>query len=178
MRLTPMLNCLEFSLGRLDHLAVLGDESADAVIDSCDDLADRHWLRRRLAQARNLAARIDWSASKRVLVHGDFAAHNLLFDGSRLTGLLDFELATIDRRVVDLIHVWRCRHDDVLLGYDAIAPLNEDEWRMLLVDWWALMVSLAVVQLRLGRQPARWELDGLRRTSALSSHLEHTANLA
>ena len=71
---------------------------------------------------------IGWAASPRVLVHGDFAPRNLLFEESRLSG--------------------------VLLDYDAIAPLTPDEWRMLLVDWWALLVSLAVVQLRLGRQQA------------------------
>lgn len=164
--------------GRLNHLAVLDDDLAEATIAGCDDLDDRRWLRRRLVQARDLAEGIDWSASKCVLVHGDFAAHNLLFDASELTGLLDFELATIDRRVVDLIHVWRCRHDDVLLGFDAITPLTHDEWRMLLVDWWSLMISLAVLQLRAGRPPGRWELDGLRRTSALSSRLEATSGSA
>ena len=121
---------------------------------------------------------IGWAASPRVLVHGDFAPRNLLFEESRLSGVLDFELAIVDRRVVDFIHVWRCRHDDVLLDYDAIAPLTPDEWRMLLVDWWALLVSLAVVQLRLGRQPSPWELDGLRRTSVLSSQLESSMNSA
>lgn len=156
---------------------MLGDEDAEAIIDRSDDSDDRRWLRRRLSQARRLAVGIDWSASERVLVHGDFAPHNLLFDGSRFTGLLDFELATVDRRVVDMIHVWRCRHDDVLLAYDAIAPLNEDEWRMLLVDWWSLLVSLAVVQLRAGRQPDRWELDGLRRSSSLSTRLERATDL-
>ncbi len=67
------------------------------------------------------------------LVHGDFASHNLLFEGEQLTGLLDFELATVDRRVTDLIHVWRCRYDDVLLAYHAISPLEPDEWR---ICWW------------------------------------------
>lgn len=124
--------------------------------------------------AEAAAGVVDWSASRQVLVHGDFASHNLLFEGEQLTGLLDFELATVDRRVTDLIHVWRCRYDDVLLAYHAISPLEPDEWRMLLVDWWALMVSLALVQLREGRQPDRWELDGLRRTSAVASQLEST----
>lgn len=158
--------------GRLDHLAVLLDDSAEETLTLCADPQDRDWLLLRLAQARNLASQIDWTASRRLLVHGDFAPHNLLFDGDRFTGLLDFELATTDRRIIDMIHVWRCRHDDVLLAYDAILPLGPDEWRMLLVDWWALLVTLALVQLRHGKHPDRWELDGLRRTSAVSVRLE------
>lgn len=42
---------------------------------------------------------------------------------------------------------------------------------MLLVDWWALMLSLSLFQLRRGRQPGRWELDGLRRSTPLSETL-------
>lgn len=122
--------------GRLEHLAVLNDASAEETITACKDAEDREWLGRRLDQARELASGIDWSASPLVLVHGDFARHNLLFNGADLSGVLNFELATVDRRVVDFIHVWRCRYDDVVTSYDRITRLEPDEWPMLLVDWW------------------------------------------
>lgn len=166
------LSELGFQPGHLDHLAVLHDASAEVTLDLCPDPEDRYWLQRRLVQARQLALQIDWRTSPQLLVHGDFAQHNLLFDGPRFSGLLDFELATVDRRIMDMIHVWRCRHDDVLLAYDAVLPLRPEEWKMLLVDWWAVLVTLAVVQLRHGKSPDRWELDGLRRTSPVSLRLE------
>lgn len=43
---------------------------------------------------------------------------------------------------------------------------------MLLVDWWTQLLTLSVFHLRRGRQPDRWELDGLRRETALSRVLE------
>ncbi len=158
---------------RLDHLAVLNDAEAARYLAQCENVQDREWLLTRLDQVLAGAQRVDWEASRRTLVHGDLARHNILWADGNLSGVLDFELATIDRRITEAIHVWRCRHDDVLLAYDQQVPLNDQEWRMLLIDWWALMLTLSLFQLRRGRQPRRWELDGLRRTSPLSDTLAH-----
>ncbi|WP_083190619.1 phosphotransferase [Serinicoccus hydrothermalis] len=156
---------------RLDHLNVLVDDDAAQSFAECADEQDRGWLLRRLDQVRAGAQDVDWDASPRTLVHGDLAGHNLLWSGGRLTGVLDLELATVDRRITEAMLVWRCRHDDVLLAYDKVAKLNDQEWRMVLIDWWALMLSLCLFHLRRGRQPGRWELDALRRTSPLSEKL-------
>lgn len=156
---------------RFDHLAVLVDDDAAETFAECADEQDRGWLLRRLDQVRAGAQAVDWDASPRTLVHGDLAAHNLLWSGGRLTGVLDLELATVDRRITEAMLVWRCRHDDVLLAYDKVDALNDQEWRMVLIDWWALMLSLCLFHLRRGRQPGRWELDGLRRSSPLSEKL-------
>lgn len=156
---------------RLDHLAVLSDPDAWGYFAEAEDLEDRRWLLERLEQVLTLAEKVDWSASPRHLVHGDLVAQNLHWQDGELTGVLDFELSTVDRRVTELIHVWRGRYDDVALAYDALAPLNEHEWRMLMVDWWAMLLSLSLFHLRHGRKPGRWELQALRRSSTLTRQL-------
>ncbi|GAA1490454.1 phosphotransferase enzyme family protein [Brachybacterium sacelli] len=155
-----------------DHLAILTAADAEDVLSRCTDPEDRAWLQRRHEQARSLAEGIDWSASRTVLVHGDLTDWNLLWEGERLTGLLDLELASVDRRVTELMMTWRCRYDDLVLALDRIDPLTDHEWRMLLVDWWAQLLTLAAFHLRRDRQPERWELEGLRRESSLSRRLE------
>lgn len=158
--------------GARDHLRVLADEDVPALLRRCTEPTDREWLLRRFDQARDMLEGIDLSASRRTLVHGDLTNWNLLWDGKRLTGLLDLELATVGRRVTELTLSWRCRYDDLVHALHRLDPLSPGEWRMLLVDWWALLLDLAALQLRQGLQPDRWELDGLRRRSALADLLE------
>ena len=151
--------------------AVLAEPGLDRFWALCADVEDRNWLERRYEQARALAAQLDWAASPTVLVHGDLTDWNLLWHGHELTGLLDFELATTNRRVVEFVHSWRCRYDQVVLAYHARSPLTAAEWPMLLVDWWTHLLHLCAVALQQERQPDRWELDGLRRTSPLAEEL-------
>jgi len=158
--------------GVAESVTVLADPGLDQWWARCTDPGDRSWLERRYEQALALADRLDWAASPRVLVHGDLTAWNLLWRGARLTGLLDFELATVDRRMVEFVHTWRCRHDQVVTAYHATSPLGAEEWPMLLVDWWATLLSLSAAAPRGGHQPHRWELDGLRRTSPLADQLQ------
>lgn len=157
--------------GALDHLAILNDPDATTILGSCIDQTDRTLLLHRLDQVGALAAGIDWRASRHVLVHGDLIDQNVLWSDGRLTGIIDFELANVGRRITELVLTWRSRHDELVLALHRLDPLNEHEWRMLLVDWWARLVSLAAVGLRQGRQPDRWELDGLRRKTPLATAL-------
>lgn len=99
-------------------------------------------------------------------------SHNLLWNGDELTGVLDFELADVTRRITELTLTWRCRHDGLVHAVDRIAPLNDHEWRMLLVDWWSQALTLTAGSLRRGRQPDWWELGALRRQSPLALRLE------
>lgn len=158
--------------GAFDTLAVLVDADVPALLGTCSDPEDRSWLLRRFDQASALADAVDWTASRRVLVHGDLVGRNLLWDGERLTGVIDLELATVDRRVTEMTTSWRCRYDDLAFAVHRLDPFTDHEWRMLLVDWWALLLTLSAFHLRRGRQPDRWELDGLRRETELSRLLE------
>jgi Ser/Thr protein kinase RdoA (MazF antagonist) len=78
------------------------------------------------------------------LIHGDFTRENLLFDGARLAGVLDFDHAHLDARVVDL--AWSVLSDcyeppeDTAIdaaaaaayvgGYADHTPLEERELRL------------------------------------------------
>ncbi|QFT76675.1 phosphotransferase [Erythrobacter sp. THAF29] len=93
-----------------------------------------------------------------VLVHGDYRMGNLLAEGSRLTGVLDWELAHFGDRHEDLafgcMAVWRFhRYDRPALGlgsledyfraYEAEAGVKVDRerfryWLIHRTVWWAL----------------------------------------
>lgn len=158
--------------GALKGLDGLADPGLDGLWAGCADPDDRRWLERRYEQVMAMVSQVNWAASPVVLVHGDLTNWNLLWRGEQLSGLLDFELATADRRMVEFVNTWRCRHDGVVAGYHARTPLTADEWPMLLVDWWATLLLLSAATLRQGRQPDRWELDGLRRSSPLAAQLQ------
>lgn len=158
--------------GAFDALAVLRDEDTPALLRACAGSEDRSWLLRRFDQATTLAESIDWAASRRVLVHGDVVDRNLLWNGERLTGMLDLELATVDRRTTEMTTSWRCRYDELAFAVHRLDPFSDGEWPMLLVDWWTQLLTLSAFHLRRDRQPVRWELDGLRRETALSRLLE------
>lgn len=126
---------------------------------------------RRYEQSLALTERIDSAATSTVLVHGDLTAWNLHWHGWDLSGVLDLELAHRDRRTVEAVHIWRCRHDETLLEMHRLHPLNAHEWRMGMLDWWATLLSQARSSLASGDQPSRWTLDGLRRESPLARHI-------
>lgn len=158
--------------GAFDALTILDDEDAPALLRTCGDPEERSWLLRRFDQATSLADGIDRTTSRRVLVHGDLVGRNLLWDGEQLSGVVDLELATVGRRTTEMTTSWRCRYDELAFAVHRLDPFSDDEWSMLLVDWWTQLLSLSAFHLRRGRQPDRWELDGLRRETALSRLLE------
>ncbi|MGC5333611.1 phosphotransferase enzyme family protein [Micromonospora sp. DT62] len=88
-------------------------------------------------------AAVEWFAAlpapdaPRSVIHGDFTPWNLLYDHGRLTGLLDFEATHHTYQVADFALSWRGYHDDVLVGYDEVRPLSEDEWRLVRPVFWA-----------------------------------------
>jgi aminoglycoside phosphotransferase (APT) family kinase protein len=73
----------------------------------------------------------------RSVIHGDFTPWNLLFDGGRLTGVLDFEATHHTFQVADFALSWRGYHDNVLRGYDEVRTLSELEWRLVRPVFWA-----------------------------------------
>lgn len=110
----------------------------------------------------------------RSVIHGDFAPWNLLFEGERLTGLLDFEATHYTFQVADFALSWRGYQDEVLLGYDEVRPLSDEEWHLVLPTFWAwlflgLRDELAAFY-RDGVGPAPqlgWQMGRLQRRSAL-----------
>lgn len=61
------------------------------------------------------------------IAHGDLIARNVLFEDSRLTGVIDFDSTHVDYRAADLACARRSRHDDVVRGYLETSPLSDAE---------------------------------------------------
>ena len=99
---------------------------------------------------------LDGAAFPRVVVHGDYGLHNLLFPRPDLAVPVDFELARLDWRLFDLIsvlgkHRYRGGHYDLesmatfLAAYAEELALTPDE-RRLLPEAWRLYKLQAAVQ--------------------------------
>jgi homoserine kinase type II len=85
-------------------------------------------------------------------VHGDLFRDNVLFDGERVAGIIDFGFAATDFFLYDLavaVNDW-CSDadgalregdvDDMVGAYDAVRPLTDDER----VQWPALLRAAAL----------------------------------
>jgi Ser/Thr protein kinase RdoA (MazF antagonist) len=111
-------------------------ESVHPLVPDLDDLAeiglDGASFVRRMGEASELRA----SLEPRQVIHGDFAFGNVLVDGPRVTGILDFEVATEDARAAELAvalrlvaskstrgRLWR----RLLQGYLRSQPLTAPE---------------------------------------------------
>jgi aminoglycoside phosphotransferase (APT) family kinase protein len=90
------------------------------------------WLERLESQARSefdgLAAGLEWlvehrptAVSKSVICHGDLHAGNILVDGKRLTGVLDYTVATVAEPALDVGFTAMSLH---VAPIDAPAPIQ------------------------------------------------------
>lgn len=120
-----------------------------------------------------------------VLNHGDYRMGNLLVEGSRLTGVLDWELAHFGDRHEDLafgcMAVWRFhRYDrpalglgaieDYIAAYEAEAGVSIDParfrfWTIYRTVWWALGCLKMAAQWRSGADRMLERVVISRRTS-------------
>jgi len=123
--------------------------------------------------------------AKPVLNHGDYRMGNLLVEGSRLTGVLDWEIAHFGDRHEDLafgcLAVWRfARYDRPALGlgsladyvaaYQAEAGVTVDParfrfWTIYRTVWWALGCLKMAAQWRSGADRMLERVVISRRTS-------------
>ncbi len=120
-----------------------------------------------------------------VLNHGDYRMGNLLVEGSRLTGVLDWEIAHFGDRHEDLafgcMAVWRfARYDrpalglgsieDYIAAYEAEAGVKVDParfrfWTIYRTVWWALGCLKMAAQWRSGADRMLERVVISRRTS-------------
>jgi aminoglycoside phosphotransferase (APT) family kinase protein len=96
-RIAPVAQPLPGTVGGtparcVDHLAAFWNAMHfdEPVVDAC-----LSWLRHNAPE----------NFTRRAVVHGDFAFHNLLVDDGRLTGLLDWEFAHIGDPVEDIVYI-------------------------------------------------------------------------
>jgi Ser/Thr protein kinase RdoA (MazF antagonist) len=110
------------------------------------DLVARAWYAtQRLVDLDTTLQRADLP---RVMIHGDYGLHNLLFadDGSAI--VCDFELARLDLRLVDLViamsRIIVESGRSFLHGYCSAAPIPPDELRLLPTVWQFYHLTAAV----------------------------------
>ena len=96
-----------------------------------------HILRWHLEEAKERFASLDLGAAERVVLHGDFAPWNLLFENGELSGLLDFEATHLNYRVAEFALAWRGAHDDVIAGYREVRELPELDWQLVVPCYWS-----------------------------------------
>ena len=82
------------------------------------------------------------------VIHGDFIAQNLLFQGDELSGVLDFDSVHLDLRAADVACARRSTQDEVVRGYLEIAPLTDAELGCLDDLWRATVLRYALQVLR------------------------------
>jgi Ser/Thr protein kinase RdoA (MazF antagonist) len=113
-----------------------------------------------------------------LVLHGDFTTWNFLFEGDRLTAVLDFEFSHLDYRVADFALAWRGDQDEVLAGYEEVQPLTEMEWQLLVPVFWCWLfkgVRQQIEDILAGRVAPHgfdWQLKHLlRRSEAIRVHV-------
>ncbi len=148
---------------------ILADPGLDALLfakehERPEDIAI---LRHYLDEARRRLEGIELPSRPHQLIHGDFTHWNLLFEDGRLSGVLDFELAHLDHRVAEFANSWRGLYDDVILAYDEVAPLEPEEWSMIVPVWWAQLLEGICQNLRAGTWDDGWTVTKIQSRSAL-----------
>ncbi len=136
-------------------------------------------LRWHLDLTRELLAAHDLSSTEKLILHGDFVGRNLLFEGERLTGILDLESTHLSYRVTDFASAWRGCYDEVVHGYEEVHPLSELDQQLIVPSFWGLMFSglkkeiSAMDDAALSREDYAWHLKLLSRRSPLFGDLQN-----
>lgn len=166
-----LLAALHADLARLDTIgqrpgwrrceAILADPALDRLLTAHERVRPEEVgiLRWHLERARARIAELRPRERPDIVIHGDFMPYNLRFRDSRLSGILDFELAHRDHRIADFALSWRGKYDAVIHGYDEVAPLDPEEWALLAPMWWAWLLEGVHHDLAEGRDLAVGESD-------------------
>ncbi len=149
--------------------ATLADPGIDEILSAHESARPEEirTLRWHLDRARQRAESLDLAKRSSIPVHGDFATWNLLFTGSRLTGLIDFELAHQDHRMADFCLAWRGKYDEVIEGYEEVSPLAPEERAALVPIWWASLIETACQNLSRGFDDQGWTMSKILTRSPL-----------
>ena len=160
------------ALGQLHLVGLeLADQFAHASIYTTDRIAERfrgfrdsndpeltvaiESIGEELAYLSDHAA--DREAAPRGIIHGDLFADNVMFDGDRISALIDFEQASTGTLVYDLavcLNAW-CYGEAfdsqlvtaMLIGYRSVRELDRAERRSLLVEARAAAMRFAVTRI-------------------------------
>lgn len=96
-----------------------------------------HILRWHFDRMREMYSEIDADRAETIILHGDFAPWNILYERGELSGIYDFELAHLNFRVSDFALSWRGYQGDVIAGYMERYPLSELDQKMIVPTFWS-----------------------------------------
>jgi glycosyltransferase involved in cell wall biosynthesis/Ser/Thr protein kinase RdoA (MazF antagonist) len=138
---------LKWHLTVLDELAerssVVTDAEAWHLLRKIDEKGNA--IRETLCQ---LEAVLPEAQLPRLLIHGDYGLHNVLFQYDGTVTLLDFELTRLEWRLIDLVIMMsRLTAENsraFMAGYQSEYSLSEQEWQLLPQVWQYYMLSGAV----------------------------------
>ena len=109
------------------------------------DLPDpaAQWLCQRSSELAekltDLAETLETAALPRLIIHGDYGLHNLLFHQDGTVTVHDFELARLEWRLIDLVTVLSRLNDaerrTFMAAYAAKFPVTDEEWQLLPQVW-------------------------------------------
>jgi Ser/Thr protein kinase RdoA (MazF antagonist) len=103
----------------------------------CPD--EGHVLRWHLDRTLELFEGIDLDDAETLVLHSDFAPWNLLYEGDKLKGILDFDATHLNYRVADFVNSWRGYQDELIEGYEEVHKLTDVDWELLVPVYWSLM---------------------------------------
>jgi aminoglycoside phosphotransferase (APT) family kinase protein len=96
-----------------------------------------HAMRWHLDKAGEIFDGLKLNGVEAIVLHGDLTPWNMLFEGERVSGIVDFEAMHLNYRVSDFALSWRGHQDDVVQGYEQVRALNELDWQLLVPCYWS-----------------------------------------
>ncbi len=158
---------------------VIGDPELVDSIQEYEKLRpyEGHVARWHIDRAREILARPDLGRAETIVLHSDFAPWNLLFEGDRLTGVLDFDATHLNYRVADFALAWRGNQDEVIDGYEEVHKLSDLDWELLVPTFWAWLFIGVKQELRTvlavnGTPPSlEWQVRHLLRRDGVTRRL-------
>ena len=135
--------------------------------------AEGHIMRWHIDRAQESFEGVDLDGAETIVLHSDFATWNLLFEGERLTGIIDFDSTHLNYRVADFANSWRGNQDEVIDGYQELHKLTDLDWQLLIPVYWSWVfigVKDAIKAMVSGKVPPHdfeWQIRHLMRREGL-----------
>ena len=118
---------------------VIGDHGLNDSIRKYEQIkpSESHIMRWHIDRAKEVFDRLDLNSAVTTVLHGDLTPWNLLYEGEKLTGVIDFEATHLNYRVADFANSWRGYQDEVIEGYEEVSKLSDLAWELLVPAYWS-----------------------------------------
>ena len=154
---------------------VVGDSELIPAVQEYEAIypAEGHIMRWHIDRARERFERIELDLAETIVLHGDFAPWNLLYEGNKLTGIVDFEATHLNYRVADFANSWRGYQDELIDGYQEIHGLTDVDWQLFIPVYWSWMflgVKDEIQAMASGKAPPpdfEWQIRHLMRREGI-----------